>query len=245
MDGVIWISQQTVQSGKSGKDTLYESRVELEDNTSNWVKRRGIEDFYLTFYRATISHESQACYRLCSVSFCQWTKLVLKEDMFTLIMSRYKEASVVIRTITIIQSEKVIPVDPGSWTGRCEPRRLWFHMIFARSHKSINAGIYPRINLSGTILNGKVKNFTLRGIWKKIMKLIPINMLIMEKSLVSRRFMSNRQLKGNINRYYGMIAERTVVILKKNQRVRNKSNKEAHWSELLEKWVWKSIWLTY
>lgn len=53
----IWYNRDSVLSGKSGKDTLDESRVELEDNlqakhftlsagghTLNWVKRGRIDD---------------------------------------------------------------------------------------------------------------------------------------------------------------------------------------------------------
>lgn len=97
--------------------------------------------------------------------------------------------------------------------------RLWFRLVFLRRLKRMNACFNPKRKPSGTILYRKVKTFTLRGVVKKIRKWISISLLVTDRSLVNRRFMSNRKHKRNINRY---CQEDRVERLKKCQEARNK-----------------------
>lgn len=70
-------------------------------------------------------------------------------------------------------------------------------------------------------------------------------MLVPERILVNRGFMPNRQVKGNISKNYNIIWIAKRRELHWTTRIRRwikyKLSKEACWSELLEKWAWKSI----
>lgn len=79
MERVVYIShnRDTILRGKIGKDSSNELRAEMEenlrakrsalsmeDNTPNWVKREGIEDYDLFSTLLQRSHGSQTCARL-------------------------------------------------------------------------------------------------------------------------------------------------------------------------------------
>lgn len=63
----------------------------------------------------------------------------------------------------------IISMSYNSGIDRYEPRRkLWFHQIFLRWQKSLDTSFHPRKNLSGIIFYRNIKEFTPKGIMKKI-----------------------------------------------------------------------------
>lgn len=106
---------------------------------------------------------------------------------------------------------------------QCELRKLLFNLVFTSLHKSHNA----EEETSAAV-------FTLRNITKKIMKLIPIIMLVAERRFVSRGFVPHIWVKGNIDKYYITIwtANSCKAWQMSEEVVRNKLSKEVCCSEL-------------
>lgn len=122
-------------------------------------------------------------------------KLSFIPEIFTIIMSGHKEASFMIRYSMFVQLQKVIPVGYSSWTAGVNKGEDC--VFFLKWNKNIDAYFYLRRNLCSSIFNRNFKNFTPRGIVKKIIKWIPIGILATEKCFVNRGFMSNKWVKSN------------------------------------------------